>query len=230
MTVNIHDVIPMKVVEKMKCKAEYTARMKVTHTMDTWLRKRTPQERFVTLYEGDLAKVALREFFAINSVPHEDYDEERDDNFKYRDKWDIRVKGRYLVEIKSSVESRTTDVETVLSQRRYMVYPGKEADINVQAYYIPRLSGFEISFANFIKNMSEVRRLDLDEIAKQLTEKLKVVYLMGWIGREELGSRQTFVMDPTLTGERGRKHYNVKICEGNKMADLNGYIQSLSLT
>lgn len=229
MTVSIRDVIRMKVVEKMKRRAEYTARMKATYTMDTWLRKRTPQERFVTLYEGDLAKVALKEFLGINSVPYEDYDEVRDDEFKYRDKWDIRVKRSYLVEIKSSVESRTSDVETVLSQRRYMVYPGKEADINVQAYYVPRLSGFEVSFANFIKNMNEVRKLELDEIAKRLTEELKIVFLMGWISREELSRKQTFVMDPTLIGERRRKHYDVKIREGEKMSSLPGYIQSLPL-
>jgi hypothetical protein len=194
--VKVQDVITIEVTKAMEEEATRTATLKSTHTKDTWLLGRNPKERFETLYMGDLAKIALKYFLRDKGKTVIDYDEVRINNFENDDKYDLYLtqrstKVRLEVEIKSSLEKvGDFTLAQTLQSRNLMVYPGREKDINVQAYYLPS------------------------------TGKFQKVHLISWIEKKELLNFQKWSMPAQTGRERPRMQYIATLCNLKPMFEL----------
>lgn len=194
--VRLEEVVVCPVTTEMHEEAAKTATLKATHTSDTWLLNRKPDERFNTLFMGDLAKIAMKLWLRSHGKTVVDYDEIRVNNFEKNDPYDLmlveKTTGKDLAaEIKSSFEKvQTLALAETLTSRNLMVYPGRESDINVQAYYLPSTGGY------------------------------KNVNLIAWIEKESLIQFPQYTMPAQGLRERNRKQYKTPLYTLKPMGQL----------
>lgn len=132
-----------------------TAYLKTKNTIDTW-QQRSPCKRFTNIFLGDLAKNLFKSFILFYR-PHfmkfvVEYDIMRNDNFSQADEYDLRIINNntfYNIEIKSSGEKYTHDINSLLNNRRIVVNVNNIhqhfEDFLIQVMFVP-------TDLNFFKN------------------------------------------------------------------------------
>jgi hypothetical protein len=106
------------------------------NTANTWQKNRSGFRKFTDLFAGDLAKNLVRNWLKQQHITVIDYDQIRTDNFNKPDEFDLKHH-QIIIEVKSSIEKHSSEIENLLEKRRFIIYPQKEfADIIVQVFYV----------------------------------------------------------------------------------------------
>jgi len=231
MVVSVSDVVRWKYDENMvKTAKEYTLK-KLKHTADTWQdRKQHTIKKILDIFKGDLAKELVKDILKRDGFEDfEDYDVWRvesgvDPNFERPGDWDLRICDRITVEIKSSIEKSTNDLEFILKNRRFTIYYGKaKCDINIQVFYIP----INLDFGRRVEESQEIESKDVDSIIELFKRYVPEGYLMGWIKKEDLIRSPPIELTGRTSWERPRCYYDAKLYQGEPMEKLLHYIKEL---
>lgn len=109
---------------------------KKENTANTWQSKRSSFKKFTDLFPGDLAKNIVRFILEQKGLIVQDYDKIRTDDFRFNDKFDLKFKDKEI-EVKSSIEKYSNDIENLIVNRRYIVYPNRNiSDLIFQVFYV----------------------------------------------------------------------------------------------
>lgn len=178
--------IKQELIEEVKI----IATNKFNFTKDYW--ERGCITRFFDFFFGDLAKKLVGLFLIQkdNTLDIIDYDDIRDDNFQYPDKFDLKVKN-YEIEIKSSLEKYTNSEEIVYNKRRIIIglYYNKThiPDYRVQVFFIPK---DVLNFWDFMQK-DGCKCLNFSNHSNFIDSKIHTIlddvriFLMGWIRKED---------------------------------------------
>ena len=212
-----------------------TAERKIEYTKDTW-KKRSKNQRFVDIFVGDLAKNIIKtELLKANKKMENyliEYDKIRKDDFKYSDKFDLSIKLKsedfddifeYSLEIKSSVEKKVKDIDTVLKCRNVIVNKGGShesySDFVFQVFYIPNDLKWFKDFSD-----GEMDNLNFNECKQQIREKFSKhvsIYPVGFITSNEINNKnKTFSVDNVSKNDKERKYLSFPITEVNDMSSF----------
>lgn len=229
--------------------AKQTALLKCGNTFDSW-QKRTDFERFINIFYGDLAKNLIKNLIQhnlknmnvnINNII--EYDEVRNDNFKYPDKYDLILcakkdenkQTKIEIEVKSSLEKYITkevDIKN-LNNRRIIFNLENEheniTDVIMQIFFFcedNKLENLNNEFKN--KSLNEV-----DEYFNKLKELKVFAYFMGYINKKMQidlkKSQKEFIVSQGETKNFERKYGDFLVKNAKKpeefINNLNKFFQ-----
>ncbi len=181
--------------ERVQCAdwAKKTAIAKANHTADTWQRRPNKYAKFVDIYYGDYAKNLVKAFLLANNPNLEivEYDLIRTDDFHNHDLFDLRIDDS-TIEVKSSLEKYTFDVNGIYDGRRIIVNVNGPhetlSDFVVQVFFVP-------SNLRHYEEIEEDNKLNPNITEEEADEKCEAevvyslnntdVYIAGWINRDQ---------------------------------------------
>lgn len=207
-----------------------TAENKFNHTVDFW--DRGCLTRFFDFFFGDLAKNIVITFLKESepTLDVKEYDKLRTDDFTEADLFDLMI-DELEIEVKSSLEKYTNNLETIYFKRRIIIglYKKNEKvpDYRVQVFYIPNnYRGFWDFMQNDSCNCGELsnHRGFIFEKLPNLMKGLNI-YISGWINKnqEEIKMKN---LEDTLKVRNNDYNYNKReyinffIEETNDMDEL----------
>lgn len=116
-----------------------SAILKTHNTYNSW-KKRNKNEIFYNLIVGDVAKKIIGTYLKQNGITCIDYDEIRNDNFKLPDHFDLKY-NNIQIEVKSSIEKYTLDLNTLLNNRRIINNHHhnhiNKSEVIIQVFFMP---------------------------------------------------------------------------------------------
>lgn len=205
---------------------------KKNNTANTWQSGRSEFKKFTDLFPGDLAKNIVRYAASKEGIEFIDYDKIRTDNFLYNDKFDLSLKNQFI-EVKSSVEKYTNSLTTLVSSRRFIVYPNREiSDLIFQVFYI--FESFEGK--NFFTDMEKLTDIQFQEKYNINSKKSFIDSfmkyspkgcIMGFITKEMALKKRDEIFNysnQTVQGDNNRNYIDFFIKDGIPFSDLSKYI------
>jgi hypothetical protein len=202
------------------------------NTANTWQSGRSEFKKFTDLFPGDLAKNIVRYAASKEGIEFIDYDKIRTDNFQYNDKFDLSLKNQFI-EVKSSVEKYTNSLTTLVSSRRFIVYPNREiSDLIFQVFYI--FESFEGK--NFFTDMEKLTDIQFQEKYNINSKKSFIDNfmkyspkgcIMGFITKEMALKKRDEIFNysnHSVQGDSKRNYIDFFIKDGIPFSDLSKYI------
>lgn len=195
-----------------------TAEKKACNTFDSW-KKRTIEQRFLDIFIGDLAKCIVKREL-ISRFPKivdylTEYDLVRRDNFKNNDEFDLKVLNIYNIEIKSSFEKYSTDLNIINNSRNIIVNKNNchenQSDFIFQVIYIHSDLNWFKKISNGTKKFKNIL-----ELKNEIIDNIKNIdiYIAGFVNKVDvLMLHDTFVVDGASNNDKKREYLKFKISE-----------------
>lgn len=168
-----------------------TAKLKLNYTIDSY-KQRSDFSRFSNIFLGDLAKNMVKKFILLESKESKnylkEYDRIRNDNFEHSDKYDLKFevneKKKFNIEVKSSGEKYSKDLNRLLERKVILNKNNvheKIEPIVFQVMFVPK----DLKFFN---DQSKYEKMDFDEaIVKYKQDFLKQDikgYIVGYANKK----------------------------------------------
>ncbi|MCF7559410.1 hypothetical protein L3X39_02085 [Sabulilitoribacter multivorans] len=202
------------------------------NTANTWQPKRSPFKKFTDLFPGDLAKNIVRFLLEQKNLIIQDYDKIRTDNFRFNDKFDLKFNNKEI-EVKSSIEKYSNDIQNLIVNRRYIVYPNRNiSDLIFQVFYIfENQNGKE--FFNDMEQLDEksfISKYSLSSkkvFVQKFVEFSPCAYVMGFITKSMALQKKNDVFvysNDSIKEDNNRSYIDFFINEGLSFSVIKEYL------
>lgn len=203
--------------------AFFTSVSKLDNTFDSW-KKRSDNQRFLDIFIGDLAKNIVKRNL-IELYPNienciKEYDKIRDDKFKGSDEYDLLIQEKYTVEVKSSIEKYSNNIDLIKKNRNIIVNINNvhesKSDFIFQIMYIPNNRDFFTNISNGSFDNDKIEIL-FDKIKKELLNNT-VSYIAGFITDLDVQQKnETYSVESKSKNDVKREYLKLPLNSAHKI-------------